>query len=132
MKDFDDAISARLLTSATALYALVGGNIYDALAPAIQLPYAAFGVQGGGLTNDAPGDFAELVYQARGVARTQATANAIDEAISARLHNQDFSVPGWTLVSCMRETDVRLEEMVGGAVAFHRGALYRIRAQRSL
>ena len=132
MKDFDAAISAQLMVPATALYALVGSAVYDALAPeTTPLPYATYGVQGGGLTNDAPGDFAELVYQARGIARTQATANAIDEAISARLHNQNFSVPGWALVSCMRETDVRLEEMVGGAVAFHRGALYRIRAQRS-
>jgi hypothetical protein len=131
MRELDTALYAQLSTTATTLYGIVSTRVFNGRAPQpTSKPYVVYNYQGGGLLNDTPLDFDEVLYQVKGLAPAVGAANDIDAAIWERLHNQQLSVSGWTCVSCMRETEVQFEEEVNQATVFHRGALYRIRLSK--
>ncbi len=128
MNALETALFAQLTTPATSLYTLVSTGVYSPIAPqGTALPYVTFTFGGGGDANETVIDRVEVVYLVKGLAATKLLAGQIDEAIRARLHQQSFSVTGWTLLACLRENEVQLDEVVNGAPVFHRGALYRIK-----
>lgn len=128
MKEIDAALYTQLTIPATTLYGLIATKMFDTLAPKdTLLPYGVFNVQAGGYLNDTPTDAVDILYLVKGLGATAGAANAVDSAIGSRLHNATFTVVGWTLVSCMRETEIGFSELVNAAPVFHKGALYRIR-----
>ncbi len=128
MNALETALFTHLTTPATALYTLVGAKVYNPIAPQpTALPYVIFAFGGGGDANETAVDRVELVYLVKGLAATKLAAGQIDDELRARLHGQNFSVTGWTLLACVRESEVQLDEVVNGAPVFHRGALYRIK-----
>lgn len=132
MTAIDNALRAKLTEGTTGLWTLVGANVYKELAPnEAGAHYIVFNVQGGGYTNDNPRDFADVVYQVCGYSRNEGTACLIDAGIEARLHNQALTITGWTHVSTMREGEISLTELVNGAPLYRRGALYRVKADRT-
>ncbi len=128
MNALETALFTQLTTPATPLYALVGTKVYNPIAPQpAALPYVIFAFGGGGDANETAIDRLELVYLVKALAATKLAAGQIDDELRARLHQQTFSVTGWTLLACLRESEVQLDEVVNGAPVFHRGALYRIK-----
>jgi len=128
MNALETALFTQLTTPATALYALVGAKVYNPIAPQpTARPYVLFAFGGGGDANETAVDRVEVVYLVKGLAETKLAAGQIDDEIRARLHQQSFSVTGWNLLACLRESEVQLDEVVNGAPVFQRGALYRIK-----
>lgn len=118
------------LSGGTALTGLLGGTaIYNAVVTqGTALPYAVFFESSGGDDNSSPRRARSLLYTAKGVAERAYTANAIDEAMDALLHEGALSITGWNDYWVMRETDVAYEEkLANGNVVYHRGGQYRIR-----
>lgn len=55
-----------------------------------------------------------------------AEADAIDAAVDARLHGATLTVTGYGVVRCMRESDIRYQEVDGTQTFNHVGGLYRV------
>lgn len=132
MKALEAALYAQLATPATTLAGLVGTRVYNRLAPpTAALPFVVYQHQAGGDVNAEPVDRLEILFLVKGLAGTLGAAQDIDEAIRARLHNAALTITGWTCLSCMRDDEAQLVEVVNGAPIFHVGALYRIRVARA-
>ena len=118
------------LTGGTALIGALGGTlIYQAQAPdGAALPYVVYSHQAGGPLNITPEDLRDAVVYVRAYAATPKQAGELDALISARLHRQDITITGYTVMACERETDIsQTYSLPGGQAAHSAGALYRIR-----
>jgi hypothetical protein len=132
MKALDFTLYSQLTTPATTLNGLVGARVFNSRAPqGTPLPYCIYQGAAGGLKDDTSVDFWEGLRVVKGLATSIGVANSIDEAAWALLHNAVLTVSGWTLVSCMRESDMpEYDEDVNGITLFHRGSFYRIRLSK--
>ena len=130
----DDAIYAKL-AAGTALTTLLGGTaIYNALAPrgsAITYPLVIFSKSSGLDDNTSPCRTRTLVYQVTALSATgKKEAEDIDTVIDTVLHNTTLSVTGWSDYWFMRENDISyVEQIPGGRILWHEGAMYRVRIQ---
>lgn len=95
-------------------------------------PYVIIQWQGGGDENDHSTDSTNLIYTVKALASTALLAAQIMAACDALLHKQTLTVTGWTNFWLRRETWVSYAEVDPvGKATYHRGAMYRIRNERS-
>lgn len=127
MNAVEAGLYTQLVQTGTSLYTLVGTKVYNQVAPQnTAFPYVMFQLQGGGDMNETPTDRLELVYLVKGLSGAVKTAGQVDDAIRSRLHKQSFTISGYSLLGCKRESVIHYTEVVNGKIVFHSGALYRI------
>ena len=117
------------------MIALLGGTaIYNPLAPrgtAVTYPLVIFSKSSGIEDNSSPRRTRTLVYQVTALsAKGKKEAQDIDNAIDALLHDTTLSVSGWSDYWVRRESDISyVEQIPGGRVLWHEGAMYRVLLQ---
>jgi len=117
------------LAAGTALINALGGTaIYNTLAPqGVAPPYVVFSLSSGVDENSSPRRARSLVYTVKAISTSQADAEALDDLIDARLHDQTLTIADWGNYWTARESDFVYSELVGGVLYWHRGAQYRIK-----
>jgi hypothetical protein len=131
-----EATEAALFTvlNVTSVKTTAGAlGIWQNIAPQAQaLPYVIVQWQGGGDENDHSHDSVNLVYTVKALADTALKAAQIMAACDVLLHKQVLTVTGWNNFWCRREEWVSYAEVDPvGKVTYHRGAMYRIRIEKS-
>ena len=127
------------LTEHTGLAALVSSRVYDTQSPQKAIyPHIVFQLQSPAADTVVVGGIrlaANVLYAVRGVAQGDgyAGARAIAAQIDDALHAQRATVTGGTVLSCHRESPLKLPPQTGtgGVVYYQEGGLYRIRVRVS-
>ena len=117
------------LSGDSALTTKLGGSfIYNQIAPQTQaFPYVVFQHTGGGHMNINPSDLQGHLYLVKAVDDDVKVAGQVDDLVKAVLHQGTLTVSGYTNVQTLRETQVRIAEVLSsGKVVYHAGAYYRI------
>jgi Protein of unknown function (DUF3168) len=127
------ALYAVLNVSAVKTTAGATGGVWANLAAqGTALPYVIIQWQGGGDENDHSHDSVNIIYTVKALAASAQTAAIILAACDALLHKQTLSVTGWTNFWLRREEWVSYAEVDQlGKLTYHRGAMYRIRNERT-
>lgn len=130
-----DAALYSALTGDATVAGLVGSGVYKGQAPQdATRPYIIFFPSGGGEQNITPRRSKNELYMIRAVADTNASAIAVDSAISAALHKKPdgLIITGWNCYSLLRETRISIPiENIQGVQAYTEGAYYRIRLAKT-
>ncbi|NLD42337.1 MAG: DUF3168 domain-containing protein [Chloroflexi bacterium] len=125
------------LTADGEIATMVGGRVYDALAPrGAALPYIVFQLQAaagdtvvvGGIRLAANALYAvRAVTQGHGYAGARAIAAQVDRVLHGRRAVQE----GGVVLSCHRERPLKLPPGIaeGGAVYYQEGGIYRLRVR---
>lgn len=136
---FIDTALYNTLKAATALTTLVGGTasprIYNTILPqGATFPVLVFQKMGGGHVPDNPKVNVEAVYMIKAIGFDLQTAENIDLAASNAVDRQSLGVSteGYTDYASFRNMGLHfVEDVGGGKVAFHIGALYSIKAAQN-
>jgi len=134
MKAIETSIYSVLSGDAT-LCNLVGGTvdprIYNTTSPpGASLPLVVFHKQGGGHTADTPRENVELTYAVKAIGGGLSECEDIDDRCRVLLDKQDLSVgSGYADYATFRRGHLNFaEEVSGGSIIFHIGAMYKISA----
>lgn len=112
-----------LLSSATAIY-------YHQAPVSAVYPYIVYIHAGGGDDSLTPTDSGDVTYYIKALAKTAATAGAIQKQIRAALHEQHASFTmddGWTAYRVQAGAIIAMVENVDKDQIHHMGNSYRIR-----
>jgi hypothetical protein len=129
----DVALITRLQGAPAVTAAAPGGVYWDVAPDGVPLPVVILNLQAHSDEYSMAGGLHEIgryLVKAVGTGTNSSAVAAASDAIHATLQGQQFTVSGYSLMTCHREERVRYVEVDGATRYQHRGGIYALWASR--